>query len=180
MVLVRKEYNSYNKNIYQYIIKQIILLQKSNTCLSTKNNKNHIKISIISIDLSLLFYCYLSIVKPQWLLDSYLKNYFLWLVSFLISFSCILKISNQVILNLSSLWICCFLSKYIIGFIDLLLFCSNLVHLRNVCLGYPQFTRLTEVLLNSTTIPYIKSIYNIEISDESIEAEYPYTTKTQG
>lgn len=54
---------------------------------------------------------------------------------------------------------------------DLLLFCSNLVHLRNICLGYPQFTRLTEVLLNSTTTPISKSIYNIEISDESAEAE---------
>ena len=54
---------------------------------------------------------------------------------------------------------------------DLLISCSNLVHLRNICLGYPQFTRLTEVLLNGTTIPILKSIYNVEISDESIEAE---------
>ena len=42
-------------------------------CKNTSNklpniNKNHIKISIISIVLSLLFYCYQSIVKPLWLL----------------------------------------------------------------------------------------------------------------
>ena len=54
---------------------------------------------------------------------------------------------------------------------DLLLFCSNLVHLINICLGYPQFPRLTEVLLNSTTIPISKSTYDFKISDESIEAE---------
>ena len=28
-----------------------------------------------------------------------------------------------------------------------------------------------DLLLNSTTIPYIKSTYNVEISDESVEAE---------
>lgn len=28
MVLVRKEYNSYNKNIYRYIIKEIIPIKK--------------------------------------------------------------------------------------------------------------------------------------------------------
>ena len=126
MVLVRKNNTSYNKNIQVYISILIITPKKylnmyvtrklinkdnttpkSNTCLSTHNNKISIKISINPIVLSLLFYCYLSIVKPLWLLDSYLKNYFLWLVSFLISFSCILKISNQVILNLSSLQKCC-------------------------------------------------------------------------
>lgn len=79
----------------------IIHHNKSSPYLSTNNNKISIKISIISIVLSLLFYCYLSIVKPYWLLDSYLKNYFLCIVSFLISFYCILKISVQVILNLS-------------------------------------------------------------------------------
>ena len=161
MVLDRKEYNSYNKNIYQYIIKDIIpikkclkisiltkLINKDNTpyqCTSSTllgNNKILSKISINPIVLSLLFYCYLSIVKPQWLLDSYLKNYFLWMVSFLISFSCILKISNQVILNLSSLQKCCSLSKQIIGFIDL--------------------------LLNKLTTPISKSTYNIEISKINI------------
>ena len=45
------------------------------------------------------------------------------------------------------------------------------LYLKNIQIGYPQFTRLTEVLLNSTTTPISKSIYNIEISDESAEAE---------
>ena len=45
------------------------------------------------------------------------------------------------------------------------------LYLKNIQLGYPQFTRFTEVLLNELTIPILKSIYNIEISDESIEAE---------
>ena len=112
MVLVRKVYNCYNKNIYMYIIILIITPKKYLNMYVTRklinsyntphqytsstlsiNNKISIKISIISIVLSLLFYCYYSIVKPLWLLDSYLKNYFLWLVSFLISFYCILKIS---------------------------------------------------------------------------------------
>ena len=72
----------------------IIHHNKSSLYLSTNNNKFSVKISIKLIVLSLLFYCYLSIVKPLWLLDSYLKNYFLCIVSFLISFSCVLKISN--------------------------------------------------------------------------------------
>ena len=95
MMLVRKVYNCYNKNIYQYIIKEIILIKK---CLKTTNllklinqynaphqctsstlsinNKNHIKISTNPIVLSLLFYCYYSIVKPLWLLHSQLKTIF--------------------------------------------------------------------------------------------------------
>ena len=82
-MLVRKNNTSYNKNIYVYIITLIIntdiglkisvllnIINKHNTlhhCTSstlTPNNKISIKISIISIVLSLLFYCYLSIVKP--------------------------------------------------------------------------------------------------------------------
>ena len=49
------------------------------------------------------------------------------------------------------------------------LFCSNLVHLINICLGYPQFTRLTEVLLNSATIPILKSSYFFKISKDNIK-----------
>ena len=36
---------------------------------------------------------------------------------------------------------------------------------------YPIKTVFIEVLLNSTTNPILKSSYNIEISDESAEAE---------
>ena len=53
------------------------------------------------------------------------------------------------------------------------------LYLKNIQLGYPQFTRLTEVLLNGTPIPILKSIYNIEISDESIEAERNVVTIQQ-
>ena len=47
----------------------IIHHNKSSLYLSTNNNKISIKITITAIVLSLLFYCYLSIVKPLWLLD---------------------------------------------------------------------------------------------------------------
>jgi len=118
MVLVRKDNNPHNKNIYVYIIILIIapkkylnvyvtrkLINSYNTphqctsSLSTHNNKNHIKISINPIVLLLLIYCYSFIVNTLWLLHSYIK----------------------------------------IGFI--------------------------EVLLNSTTIPYIKSTYDSKISN---------------
>ena len=36
---------------------------------------------------------------------------------------------------------------------------------------YLSKTVFIDLLLNSTTIPISKSIYNIEISDESVEAE---------
>ena len=40
------------------------------------------------------------------------------------------------------------------------------LYLKNIQLGYPQFTRLTEVLLNGTTIPTIKSSYDFKISKD--------------
>ena len=39
-----------------------------------------------------------------------------------------------------------------------------LLYPKNIYLGYPQFTGLIEVLLNSTTTLILKSSYNIEIS----------------
>ena len=57
------------------------------------------------------------------------------------------------------------------------------LYLKNIQLGYssknwfygfvahPIKTVFIDLLLNSTTIPILKSSYNVEISDESIEAE---------
>ena len=79
------------KYLNMYVTRNII--NQYNTphqCTSSTlsiNNKISIKISTPSIVLSLLFYCYYSIVKPLWLLDSYLKNYIYRFVAILFQFS---------------------------------------------------------------------------------------------